>query len=214
MKKIVFLLLASFLVLGACGNKEDSKVKDNKQSASSNKKDKKSNNSKTSNKEAKSNNDDNESNAKQETASSEDSTSNDNTKSNSDDTSTNDNKQTQKNNSNVNTQGEQSQVNQQSNQTASNQNNQQSAPSQNNNTIGQKKQAPPGMSQDEFDHLPTLHDGSQMGIGKGDYEAAKEQSINVSKNPNAHAGGPGWVGKNEGYESWRDRQQSIQNSQQ
>lgn len=213
MKKIVFLLLASFLVLGACGNKEDSKVKDNKQSASSNKKDKKSNNSKTSNKEAKSNNDDNESNAKQETASNEDSTSNDNTKSNSDDTSTNNNKQTENNNSNVNTQGNQSQVNHQSNQTASNQNNQQVPKASNNQTNDNQLMSDAEIAEWNK-NKPTTHDESQMGYGRGDYEQAKEETNQVAKDPNAHVGGPRWVGKNEGYESWRDRQQSIQNSQQ
>ena len=34
----------------------------------------------------------------------------------------------------------------------------------------------------------------------------------VWNDPNAHVGGPRWVGKNEGYESWAKRQQEVQNS--
>lgn len=43
MKKVLFLLLASFLVLAACGNKEESKSEDKKEAKSSKKDDKKSN---------------------------------------------------------------------------------------------------------------------------------------------------------------------------
>lgn len=60
----------------------------------------------------------------------------------------------------------------------------------------------------------TTHDESQMGYGKGDYESAKAASEQAMKDPNAHVGGPGWVGKNEGYDSWKDRQQEVQESQQ
>ncbi|NWK84554.1 hypothetical protein HYE69_07000 [Staphylococcus sp. GSSP0090] len=48
MKKVLFLLLASFLVLAACGNKEESRLDDKKKSESSKKDDKKSNDSKKS----------------------------------------------------------------------------------------------------------------------------------------------------------------------
>ncbi|MFH4903424.1 MULTISPECIES: hypothetical protein [Staphylococcus] len=41
MKRILFLLLASFLVLAACGNKEESKLEDNKETKSSSKESKK-----------------------------------------------------------------------------------------------------------------------------------------------------------------------------
>ena len=41
MKKVLFLLLASFLVLAACGNKEESKLEDNKETKSSSKESKK-----------------------------------------------------------------------------------------------------------------------------------------------------------------------------
>ena len=41
MKKVLFLLLASFLVLTACGNKEESKSEDKKESKSSSKDSKK-----------------------------------------------------------------------------------------------------------------------------------------------------------------------------
>ena len=59
---------------------------------------------------------------------------------------------------------------------------------------------------------PTTHDESQMGYGRGDYEAAKEASEKVANDPNAHVGGPIWVGKNESYESWAKRQQEVQNT--
>lgn len=186
MKKVVLLLLASFLVLGACGNKEDVKEKDNKQTNSSSKDDKKSNDSKTSDKTSKSNNEDKDSNGKKTTKSNEDNTSGNDANSKSENNSTNNNKQAQSNNSNVNNGSEQSQSNQQNNKNTSNQNNaqissqsnQQSKPTQNNNTTGQKKQAPAGMSQDEFDHLPTLHDESQVSGNKDGTVNNNRQSSN------------------------------------
>ena len=51
-----------------------------------------------------------------------------------------------------------------------------------------------------------LHDESQMGYGRGDYEAAKEASEKVRNDPNAHVGGPGWVNENEGYDSWKQQE--------
>ncbi|EUZ69575.1 hypothetical protein O552_00655 [Staphylococcus sp. M0480] len=60
---------------------------------------------------------------------------------------------------------------------------------------------------------PTTHDESQMGYGRGDYEAAKEASEKVANDPNAHVGGPGWVGKNESYESWANRQIEVAETQ-
>lgn len=60
----------------------------------------------------------------------------------------------------------------------------------------------------------TTHDESQMGYGKGEYEAAREQSKQVWDDPDAHVGGPSWVGKNEGYDSWAKRQQTVQEGQQ
>ena len=52
-----------------------------------------------------------------------------------------------------------------------------------------------------------------MGYGRGDYEAAKEASEKVANDPNAHVGGPGWVGKNESYESWANRQKEVAETQ-
>lgn len=186
MKKVVFLLLASFLVLGACGNKEDSKEKDNKQATSSSKDDKGSNYSETPDKTSKSNNEYKDSNGKEATKTNEDNTSDNNANSKSENNTTNDTKQVQSNNSNVNTGSKQSQSNQQNNKNtlnqsnlqASSQNNQQSTPPQNNNTTGQKKQAPAGMSQDEFDHLPTLHDESQVSGNKDGTVNNNRQSSN------------------------------------
>lgn len=57
---------------------------------------------------------------------------------------------------------------------------------------------------------PTTHDESQMGYGRGEYEAAKEASEKVANDPNAHVGGPGWVNQGEGYDSWKQRQQEAQ----
>lgn len=59
---------------------------------------------------------------------------------------------------------------------------------------------------------PTTHNESQMGYGRSEYEAAKEASSKVWDDPNAHVGGPSWVGKNEGYESWANRQKEVQES--
>lgn len=56
---------------------------------------------------------------------------------------------------------------------------------------------------------PTTHNESQMGYGRGDYEAAKEASEKVANDPNAHVGGPIWVSKNESYDSWAKRQQEV-----
>lgn len=49
MKKVLFLLLASFLVLAACGNKEEGKSEDTKEAKSSSEDDKKKDKSKKSN---------------------------------------------------------------------------------------------------------------------------------------------------------------------
>lgn len=57
---------------------------------------------------------------------------------------------------------------------------------------------------------PTTHDESQMGYGRGEYEASKEASEKVANDPNAHVGGPGWVNQGEGYDSWKQRQQEAQ----
>lgn len=69
--------------------------------------------------------------------------------------------------------------------------------------------------QSSNEEIPTTtHDESQMGYGKGDYEAAKADSEKAMKDPNAHVGGPGWVSEGESYDSWKDRQQEVQESQQ
>lgn len=69
--------------------------------------------------------------------------------------------------------------------------------------------------QSSNEEIPTTtHDESQIGYGKGDYEAAKTDSEKAMKDPNAHVGGPGWVNEGEGYDSWKDRQQEVQESQQ
>lgn len=47
MKKVLFLLLASFLILAACGNKEESRLDDNKETKSSEKDGKKKNDKKS-----------------------------------------------------------------------------------------------------------------------------------------------------------------------
>lgn len=71
MKKVLFLILASFLVLTACGNKEEIKSEDKKESKSSSKDDKKKEESK------KSNDDKKEKSDKEDTDKKEDSTTDD-----------------------------------------------------------------------------------------------------------------------------------------
>lgn len=197
MKKVLFLIFASLLVLGACGNNDSEKKEDNKTSelkkSNDPKKDKKLENKDKSNKNT---NDD-----KQE-ASSDDSN-NDTTNNESESTSKNDNKKTQSANSNnERPQGNIVQPTQQNNQQQSS--NQQA---QNNNGY---------MTQEQINewnkNKPTTHDESQMGYGRGDYEQARKDSEKVWNDPNAHVGGPRWVGKNEGYESWAKRQQEVQNT--
>lgn len=78
MKKVLFLLLASFLVLTACGNKEESKSEDKKETKSSDKtrekEDKKSNGEKESNEDKESDNKSNEEAATQDDNSKEQTT--------------------------------------------------------------------------------------------------------------------------------------------
>lgn len=71
MKKVLFLILASFLVLAACGNKEEDKSEDKKETKSSDKVDKKKEESK------KSNDDKKEKSDKEDTNKKEDSTTDD-----------------------------------------------------------------------------------------------------------------------------------------
>lgn len=204
MKKVLFLIFASLLVLGACGNNDSEKKEDNKTSehkkSNDSKKDKKLENKDKSNKNT---NDD-----KQE-ASSDDSN-NDTANNESESTSKNDNKKTQSANSNnERPQGKTVQPTQQNHQQQSNNNQQQNSnqQSQNNNSY---------MTQEQINewnkNKPTTHDESQMGYGRGDYEQARKDSEKVWNDPNAHVGGPRWVGKNEGYESWAKRQQEVQNT--
>ncbi|MBO0392551.1 hypothetical protein [Staphylococcus epidermidis] len=205
MKKVLFLIFASLLVLGACGNNDSEKKEDNKTSehkkSNDPKKDKKLENKDKSNKNT---NDD-----KQE-ASSYDSN-NDTANNESESTSKNDNKKTQSANSNnERPQGKTVQPTQQNHQQQSNNNQQQNSNQQSQNNNGY-------MTQEQINewnkNKPTTHDESQMGYGRGDYEQARKDSEKVWNDPNAHVGGPRWVGKNEGYESWAKRQQEVQNTQ-
>ncbi|MFI8612261.1 hypothetical protein [Staphylococcus capitis] len=204
MKKVWFLIFASLLVLGACGDNDSEKKEDNKSSeykkSNDPKKDKKLENKDKSNKNT---NDD-----KQE-ASSDDSN-NDTANNESESTSKNDNKKTQSANSNnERPQGNIVQPTQQNNQQQSNNNQQQNSNQQSQNNNGY-------MTQEQINewnkNKPTTHDESQMGYGRGDYEQARKDSEKVWNDPNAHVGGPRWVGKNEGYESWAKRQQEVQNT--
>ncbi|MGE6827920.1 hypothetical protein ACQKFP_11145 [Staphylococcus capitis] len=204
MKKVLFLIFASLLVLGACGNNDSEKKEDNKTSehkkSNDPKKDKKLENKDKSNKNT---NDD-----KQE-ASSDDSN-NDTANNESESTSKNDNKKTQSANSNnERPQGKAVQPTQQNHQQQSNNKQQQNSNQQSQNNNGY-------MTQEQINewnkNKPTTHDESQMGYGRGDYEQARKDSEKVWNDPNAHVGGPRWVGKNEGYESWAKRQQEVQNT--
>lgn len=117
------------------------------------------------------------------------STSNNSDNQSSEDATSNNNSQSKSNVTNANNQSDNSQP------TQSNQSTTQQVSSQSSNT----QEIP-----------PTTHDESQMGYGRGDYEAAKEASEKVANDPNAHVGGPGWVNKGEGYDSWKQRQQEAQ----
>ncbi|MCG2214640.1 hypothetical protein K4S29_02515 [Staphylococcus epidermidis] len=204
MKKVLFLIFASLLVLGACGNNDSEKKEDNKTSehkkSNDPKKDKKLENKDKSNKNT---NDD-----KQEVSS--DDSNNDTANNESESTSKNDNKKTQSANSNnERPQGKTVQPTQQNHQQQSNNNQQQNSNQQSQNKNGY-------MTQEQINewnkNKPTTHDESQMGYGRGDYEQARKDSEKVWNDPNAHVGGPRWVGKNEGYESWAKRQQEVQNT--
>lgn len=91
--------------------------------------------------------------------------------------------------------------------TNSNQNNVASASS---NSQTRQTTQPNNQTSNTQEIPPTTHDESQMGYGRGDYEAAKEASEKVVNDPNAHVGGPGWVNEGEGYDSWKQRQQEAQ----
>ncbi|MCG1703956.1 hypothetical protein K4P65_04525 [Staphylococcus epidermidis] len=199
MKKVLFLIFASLLVLGACGqdgdksNKDDNKQSEHKKSNDTKKnKDEKADNKKDSK--------NNSSKDKQQANSDSNVTSSNESQS----TSKNDNGKAQDNNgNNERTQGKQAQATQQNNNQQQS-NNQQS---QNNNGY---------MTQEQINewnkNKPTTHDESQMGYERGDYEQARKDSEKVWNDPNAHVGGPRWVEKNEGYESWAKRQQEVQNT--
>lgn len=190
MKKVLFLIFASLLVLGACGNNDSEKKEDNKSSEH-----KKSNDSKKDKK-----SDDKKDNSKDNKKS--ESKIDDTTSIESQSTSKNDNGKSQDNNGN-NERTQSKQATQQNNNQQQNSNQQ----SQNNNGY---------MTQEQINewnkNKPTTHDESQMGYGRGDYEQARKDSEKVWNDPNAHVGGPRWVGKNEGYESWAKRQQEVQNT--
>lgn len=200
MKKVLFLIFASLLVLGACGqdgdksNKDDNKQSEHKKSNDTKKnKDEKADNKKDSK--------NNSSKDKQQANSDSNVTSSNESQS----TSKNDNGKAQDNNgNNERTQDKQAQATQQNNNNQQQSNNQQA---QNNNGY---------MTQEQINewnkNKPTTHDESQMGYGRGDYEQARKDSEKVWNDPNAHVGGPRWVGKNEGYESWAKRQQEVQNT--
>lgn len=194
MKKVLFLIFASLLVLGACGQYEDKPNKDDNKKSES-KSDKKSNDSKKDKK-----SDDKKIDSKDEKQSESKNNSYDTTNNKSESTSKNDNGKSQSNNgNNERTQGKQATQQQNNNQQQSN--NQQA---QNNNGY---------MTQEQINewnkNKPTTHDESQMGYGRSEYEEARKASAQVWYDPNAHVGGPIWVGKNESYESWANRQKEV-----
>lgn len=207
MKKVLFLIFASLLVLGACGNNDSEKKEDNKKSES--KSDKKSNDPKKDKKLENKDKSNKSTNDDKQQASSDDSN-NDIDNNEFESTPKNDNGKTQNaNGNNERPQGKTVQPTQQNNQQQANNNQQQSSnqQSQNNNDY---------MTQDEINewnkNKPTTHNESQMGYGRAEYEEARKASEQVWDDPNAHVGGPIWVGKNEGYDSWAKRQQEVQNT--
>ncbi|MCI2760844.1 hypothetical protein [Staphylococcus lugdunensis] len=180
MKKVLFLIFASLLVLGACGNNDNEKKEDNKSAEH-----KKSNESKKDIK-----------------------TEDKKNKSNSNDTANTENKNTSKNDNGKSQNDNGNYESIQKTQNTQKQNSGNQKVSQNNNGY---------MTQAEIDKWnktkTTTHDESQMGYGRGDYEEARKASAKVWNDPNAHVGGPRWVGKNEGYNSWAKRQEEVINSQ-
>lgn len=208
MKKFLFLIFASLLVLGACGQDEDNSNKDDNKKSES-KSDKKSNDPKKDKKIENKDKSNKNTNDDKQQASSDDSN-NDTANNEYESTSKNDNGKTQNANGNIERpKSEKIQPTQQSNQQQANNNQQQSSNQQspNNNDY---------MTQDEINewnkNKPTTHNESQMGYGRAEYEEARKASEQVWDDPNAHVGGPIWVGKNEGYESWAKRQQEVQNT--
>ena len=208
MKKFLVLLFSSLLVLGACGQDEDNLNKDDNKKSES-KSDKKSNDPKKDKKLENKDKSNKNTNDDKQQASSDDSN-NDVANNESESTSKNDNGKTQNaNGNNERPQGKTVQPTQQNNQQQANNNQQQSSnqQSQNNNDY---------MTQDEINewnkNKPTTHNESQMGYGRAEYEEARKASEQVWDDPNAHVGGPIWVGKNEGYDSWAKRQQEVQNT--
>ncbi|MDS4002053.1 hypothetical protein RJB98_09325 [Staphylococcus capitis] len=202
MKKVLFLIFASLLVLGACGQDGDNSNKDDNKKSES-KSDKKSNDPKKDKKSDSKNKSKDSSSGDKQQASSDDNN-NDTANNDSESTSKSDNGKTQSaNGNNERPQSKQATQQQNNNQQQSNNNQQQ------NNNNGY-------MTQEQINewnkNKPTTHDESQMGYGRGDYEQARKDSEKVWNNPNAHVGGPRWVGKNEGYESWAKRQQEVQNT--
>lgn len=192
MKKVLFLIFASLLVLGACGQDSDKSNKDGNNKSES-KSDKKSNDPKKDKK-----SDDKKDNSKDEKQANSDDTTNNESQS----TAKNDNGKAQDNNgNNERTQGKKATQQQNNQQQSSNQQ------SQNDNGY---------MTQEQINewnkNKPTTHDESQMGYGRSEYEEARKASAQVWDDPNAHVGGPIWVGKNEGYDSWAKRQQEVQNT--
>ncbi|OFR02157.1 hypothetical protein HMPREF2910_01310 [Staphylococcus sp. HMSC066C03] len=202
MKKVLFLIFASLLVLGACGQDGDNSNKDDNKKSES-KSDKKSNDPKKDKKSDSKNKSKDSSSGDKQQASSDDNN-NDTANNDSESTSKSDNGKTQSaNGNNERPQSKQATQQQNNNQQQSNNNQQQ------NNNNGY-------MTQEQINewnrNKPTTHDESQMGYGRGDYEQALKDSEKVWNNPNAHVGGPRWVGKNEGYKSWAKRQQEVQNT--
>ena len=193
MKKALFLVFASFLVLGACGQNADKSNKDDNKKSES-KSDKKSNDPKKDKK-----SDGKKDNSKDEKQSESNNNSDDTTSNESQSTAKNDNGKAQDNNGN-NERTPCKQATQQQN------NQQQSSNQQSQNNNGY-------MTQEQINewnkNKPTTHDESQMGYGRSEYEEARKASEKVWDNPNAHVGGPSWVGKNEGYDSWANRQKEV-----
>ena len=79
--------------------------------------------------------------------------------------------------------------------TTSDSNNSQSTNSNQNNVASASSNSQSGQSTQTNNQTsntqeipPTTHDESQMGYGRGDYEAAKEASEKVANDPNAHVG--------------------------
>ncbi|MGX0378573.1 DNA polymerase III alpha subunit (gram-positive type) [Staphylococcus auricularis] len=218
MKKVLWLILTSTLVLSACSqygkvsetkNEKQTSSKESKKEHTKNKDDKdNSKNASTKNKQTESNETQPsqvENNNTQYSELAE-------TQSQMDQSQPTQNNGSQQNTENqANAQPVQENENIPQIENASEQPNHMQAPAQNPNTVTDDTQTQQGyMTQAQIDEWnrtkPTTHDESQLGYGTGDYEGALKESKPYWNDPNGFPEGNHWVKEGEDYDSWATRQ--------